>query len=420
MDKIEGNSLDIEYLEDKLDEEEEEEDNDFEEKNMIIENPENFNNNDDESNYMDIENNNSDEYIRLDLNELLSNFSIDENEDDGETTIIFENLESYRQGEIRKLREDDDKKYVVTDKYTGDETFFLSQKSKSGRTLDCGYLYGERKDKKFIGFQIKCLFEKTTTIKKNAFKKDIIKRNLQKILINSLYLLNCRINEWYYYLIIYKNPTISKCNMNKQLFNKVQNFIEVILYDPLEKKFYDSKNKEIKTLPITEKANLDCVYDILDSYNLKQKHAIQKRDYKKLEKSFNKSFKFTEKENVTEIIKKISEIMDIKKTKIVELLCKCKINKFEYPNYDCIYLYPTSDKKIFYGMKTIKNKENKPEEIYYDLDREIKISSQLFYKDVNPSNSYVYILGIRNKVYNDLSVSSNYNSKGEKRFKSQS
>ena len=57
MDKIEGNSLDIEYLEDKLDEEEEEEANDFEEKNMIIENPENFNNNDDESNYMDIENN---------------------------------------------------------------------------------------------------------------------------------------------------------------------------------------------------------------------------------------------------------------------------------------------------------------------------------------------------------------------------
>ena len=112
--------------------------------------------------------------------------------------------------------------------------------------------------------------------------------------------------------------------------------------------------------------------------------------------------------------------MDIKKTKIVELLYKCKISKFEYPNYDCIYLYPTSDKKIFYGMKTIKNKENKPEEIYYDLDREIKISSQLFYKDVNPSNSYVYILGIRNKVYNDLSVSSNYNSKGEKRFKSES
>ena len=33
-------------------------------------------------------------------------------------------------------------------------------------------------------FQIKCLFEKTTTIKKNAFKKDIIKRNLQKIFIN--------------------------------------------------------------------------------------------------------------------------------------------------------------------------------------------------------------------------------------------
>ena len=230
------------------------------------------------------------------------------------------------------------------------------------------WIYGKRKDKKFIGFRIKCLFEKTTTIKKNAFKKDIIKRNLQKILINSLYLLNCRINEWYYYLIIYKNPTISKCNLNKQLFNKVQNFIEVILYDPLEKKFYDSKSKEIKTLPITEKANLDCVYYVLDSYYLKQKHAIQKRDYKKLEKLFNKSFKFMEKENVTEIIKKISEIMDIKKTKIVELLYKCKI------------------------MKTIKNKENKPEEfIYYDLNGEIKIPSQIFYRNANPRKSYIYI-----------------------------
>ena len=111
---------------------------------MIIENPENFNNNEYESKYMDIESNNSAESMKLDLNELLSNFSIDENDDDDETTIIFENLESYRQEEIRKLREDDDKKYIVTDKYTGDETFFLSQKSKSGRTLDCGYMERER------------------------------------------------------------------------------------------------------------------------------------------------------------------------------------------------------------------------------------------------------------------------------------
>ena len=99
--------------------------------------------------------------------------------------------------------------------------------------------------------------------------------------------------------------------------------------------------------------------------------------------------------DIHKIIKKISEIMDIKKTKIVELLYKCKISKFEYPNYDCIYLYPTSNIKIFYGMKTIKNKENKPEEfIYYDLNGEIKIPSQIFYRDANPSKSYIYILGI--------------------------
>ena len=92
------------------------------------------------------------------------------------------------------------------------------------------------------------------------------------------------------------------------------------------------------------------------------------------------------------LIKKISEIMDIKKTKIVELLYKCKISKFEYPNYDCIYLYPTANIKIFYGMKTIKNKENKPEEfIYYDLNGEIKIPSQIFYRNANPRKSYIYI-----------------------------
>ena len=79
----------------------------------------------------------------------------------------------------------------------GNETFLIRQKLKKGRVIDCAYLTGEQNDKIFIGFQMKYYFEETNNLKKRAYDKDIVKNNLKQLLINSMYLLNCKISLWY-------------------------------------------------------------------------------------------------------------------------------------------------------------------------------------------------------------------------------
>ena len=189
MDKKERNSIDIDYLKDKFEEEEEEKEEEgkeeeeekgkveeeeeedeegkeeegdyFEENDRIIENPSNIIKNDKKSIDVDEESNNSEKSNELDLIELLNKFSIDDfDNSDNKEPILLDNLENYRKDEIRKLKRNKDNKFTITKKYTGNETFLLTQKSKYGRVIDCAYLYGNRNDKKFIAFQIKCLFSK--------------------------------------------------------------------------------------------------------------------------------------------------------------------------------------------------------------------------------------------------------------------
>ena len=63
-----------------------------------------------------------------------------------------------------------------TDKnYDGNKTYFLEQRKRNGRTLNCGLLFGEKNKKTFYGFQIKCYFEETTIISKKATDKNKIK-----------------------------------------------------------------------------------------------------------------------------------------------------------------------------------------------------------------------------------------------------
>ena len=243
--------------------------------------------------------------------------------------------------------------------------------------------------------------------------------NLQKILINSMYLLNCRINQWFYYLIFYYNPTISACNIRKQLIDEHKKYIEIIFYEPLEKKFYDCKHKEIEQLPYTDKVNLDNVFESLDSYILKIKYDFREVDRTELKESFENSFKFMKLKDEKEITKKISKIMKVKKTKIIDLKLKAPIinNKLEFPNYNSIFIYE-SIIEVFFGLKTIADKNNNPETKIYDLNNEIEVNPDIFYKYVNLKKE-IYILAVRNRVYSDISKSSYNYIKSQKRFKSE-
>ena len=200
---------------------------------------------------------------------LLKKFGVKEKKSFDETglsefAILYsKTIDDYRIDEIQKQR----KKQQIFEEndINGNESIFLDQLSKYGKTLDYAYLYGKKGNKKFIGFQMKCYFENSDLDDKFC-KKYEIKKSIQKILVNSMKLLNCKITEWYYYLIFYFNPkykneNISIKNINKCEFNK----IAYIFYDPIKQKFYKRKERRlfaIKELILTDNANLD--YNVMD------------------------------------------------------------------------------------------------------------------------------------------------------------
>ena len=51
----------------------------------------------------------------------------------------------------------------------------IADAMKQGKTLDCGLLFGDEKNKTFVGFQIKCFFDTITVLNESVRDKDMIK-----------------------------------------------------------------------------------------------------------------------------------------------------------------------------------------------------------------------------------------------------
>ena len=366
IEKIDSTSLYLDYLEDDyekdemVDEVEEEEEKDEREEEKKVEehfyqeeenlNEENGMNKKENIIEMDIDSKDCNSMMNLD--DLLEKFSVN---NDNKRNNDLENLENYRQKEIERLKKNKDKKYKISKNYNGNETFLIRQKLKKGRVIDCAYLTGEQNDKIFIGFQMKCYFEDTNNLKKRAYDKDIIKNNLKQLLINSMYLLNCKISHWYYYLIFYINKEHVKYNVKDSIIQKYKGGIEILFYDPLEKIFYDCDKKILTELPKTENADLDIRKKCLEMYELNSKinnYSIQNKI--EIKNSFVKDFEFTVENNEE-------------------------------------------------NMKTITDENQQFEVIYYDIEKKKNITVDNFNKDVDLSFGYIYILKTRNRTYNYIS-----------------
>lgn len=402
MQKIDSTSLDINYLKDDCEESEESEEEKNEEKeeeNIYGENGKNEKENfiEDE---MDV--GSLDDHDSINLDELLKKFSI--KYDKNKKNIETDNLETYRQNEIKRLKHIKGKKYEISKEYTGEETFLIRQKSKVGRVVDCAYITGEKNDKTFIGFQMKCYFEETNNLKKRAYDKDIIKKNLKQLLINSLYLLNCKITHWYYYLIFYLNKENAKYNVKDSILQKYKGIIEIVFYEPLEKEFYGCEKKKLTSLQLTDNSNLDIRKESVNRHVVKDEIDYQLSIQNKLDltNSFIKDFDFIGEKDETNILKEISRIMEIQ-PKIIDSKFKTPINNdlIRYPNYDSLFLYKKRNNG-FFGIKTIKKEKNQFEVVYYDLEKKKKINVNDFNKDVDLSFNYIYILKIRKRTHNDL------------------
>jgi len=286
-------------------------------------------------------------------------------------------------------------------KYLGNENVFIEQINKNGKTVDYAVLYGDRKDKKFITFQMMC-YSSGTSLSENIDKK-YIKSKLSPMLFNSIELFNCKITQWHYFLIFYFNEKDLVTNNfgTRHLISCLNNDIQHLLYNPLTKTFLfpnnNSKYQKIINLKLTEKSNLD--YSLY--LNNRANYCFFDPEFKKI--NSKKELISSYWDGLQNFINDIKIYNNIDKGKnSIEYLCdKFKVLKIFYslsfhdniinkPNNKNIFLCKKKNSKHFIG---IKNNESKI--TYYDLENNGKESTN-FNDLIDLEYQYVYILEYRN------------------------
>ena len=306
-------------------------------------------------------------------------------------------LEYYRKEEILKANKNKEK-ISLKNQFDGNKNYFINQTKRKGRMLDYALLFGDRLKKHFVGFQIKCYFKNSTSINDKFVNKQKIKKKCQKILLNSMALFDCKITNWYYYLIFYYNKNNPDYNVNESIIKKCRGTIEILFYEPVEKKFYDINKKHLEKLDLNFNSNLDnymVTYSMftIDKSDIFKIDIPQPFDRSKLEQSFLEDLSFFKKNNFVDILKEIRDIMDIKGN----LVLKYKLKVIKHINFppmeNFVFLY----KKIragFIGVKSVFEKSQGFRKAkYYDLLEKKEIDN--FFNVLDLECDYLYSLYIK-------------------------
>ena len=248
---------------------------------------------------------------------------------------------------------------------------------------------------------MKCYGE-NSSLDKKFLNKIYIKNKLKKILINSMSLFNCKIVEWYYYLIFYYNPKDSMKNRLKyELYEKYSSSIECLLYNPEENIFYSSEYKQINELPLSPKANLDYNIEYLfnpDNYSYKStisKFSDDHNCYYNYLNEFITDLQILKEKNdeyetlnLNQIINKIKEILEIKDKEIFyETRLTLKKNYISYPSALNIFIYKKQNSNHYFAITNENDDFN-----FYDLEKKTKINKLL----VDLNSVYFYCLSSQN------------------------
>ena len=244
-------------------------------------------------------------------------------------------------------------------KYTGDEIIFIDQYNKYGKMVDYGMLLGKRKDKTFIAFQMKC-YSGDTLLDNKFLSKISIKESIQAILLNCQDLFNCEIKNWYYYTIFYynKDDEALNCVGYRAQLQLLKSNMDYLLYDPKQKHFLTLNYHIIKTLNLTEEANLDYEeylnirsnYQSLESKFDDELNNINTKEYKKKYweefELFLKAFKSYGK-SAKEILANLSKLLKVKSL----YYCGCfKSQNFENPTLNKILIYKKKNDNGFISI----------------------------------------------------------------------
>ena len=359
---------------------------DMEDKNYQIEkhlkNQENIQNN-------EIEEDNKKE-DELTIRKILNKFS-------NEIYFNYENIDSYKLKYIQSIN----KPYIIKGNQTlGDLNIFLNQKNQNGKKLDFCYLYGDKNNKTFIGFQIKNYDEEASHGTNFRETKESLKDSLKPILVNIEYLMGMVIKNWHYVLIIsynkrkplgkrYFKNLVEKCNISG---------LEYLFFDFFDCVFYDRNFQIIKEYIPNDYSNLDNnlkdylpINMIDDTFIISHQKIFLKENYKDIEIIRNgfmnllnkKRFSFDNKIEINEIKDKLNKIIGDLKLKLLKQSIKfigaynyLDLPNIPYPKQNFIFLYP------LIKNNNLREKEEIEDNYYFVLYRKDENTLLLYEYDL--------------------------------------
>ena len=308
-----------------------------------------------------------------------------------------------------KYLEELKKNYIINgNKLFGDMNIFINQKSQRGRMLDLAYVYGDKNNKTFIGFQMKAYDEESSHDCSFNSSKAEIKSILKPMLINIQYLLGMIVKSWHFVAIIFQDNEKPE---GKQYFKKLvenckKNGLEYIFYDPFENKFYNRDRKFIDKFTPTQYSNLDndieniLPINIMDCKNI-EKYMVDIKNYiegnkkdkagfikdglvslmnkkRKREKEKNLNFNFNEiQKDVDFLLANIRDLMELKfffkSVKFVGAYKYQGIFNIPTPKINYFFLIPTISDNVYF----ISFNESQFIEQYYEIRLDEKVGIQL-------------------------------------------
>ena len=257
-----------------------------------------------------------------------------------------------------------------------EKNILIEKEQVNGKTLDQAFIYSNKNKQIFIGFQMKCLSNKTdhsTTLK--SITKENIKKNCQSILLRAKLDFGININEWHYFIIAYYNNNDIDNEFCKQLQKHCKNQdIPIIYYNPEKTCFYinninNNKFEKLDRILPSNLSNLDYDFPLSNSYNLFDNNftdnLINSYYKQRMDRILNeKSFYIDEKslENsysswlinynlkAEKVKESIVKYFIIKKLKLIEYYCFDGDMAFPTPSENHMFLFAKCENNNLIGL----------------------------------------------------------------------
>ena len=249
-----------------------------------------------------------------------------------------------------------------------DQTILITQEKENAEIYDLGYLYGPNNNKTFIGFQMKS-YRDLENMKYSNYKlsKEKVLNKSKQLLINSKYLLNIEIINWHFFVvgIFFNENDIKKFSLKNSYSENLikfckENDLELILYNPINEKFYDSDKNMISELKFSNLSRIGgedtkiFKFEEKNDFLGKKRNKERRLELVELVKNvlnYEVSYTIDERKIKTNIIGKIKSIFNLKNLKFIG---KKKYNeKYEFcpiPDDNHFLLFEKNNSKKENGL----------------------------------------------------------------------